>query len=181
MKSRLIASIAVGAAVILGASGCAMLSPQGTTIPYSPSDGINVPDAPNAPLQIRNAMIIATANGADGNLVAAIVNQTDQDATLHVAVTGTSISEQIDVPANSTVSLGDGAQNTDPLLLSGIDTKPGKTLSVVFQSGEADGVPIHLPVLDGTLPYYATLVPTPSPTILHGVTLSPTPTPSTTP
>lgn len=177
MKSRLIASIAVGAAVILGATGCSMLSEQGTTIPYSPSDGINIPDVPGAPLQVRNAMVIATEDGADGNLVAAIVNDTDHDATLTVTVSDTSITETVDVPANSTVSLG--TDGTDPVLLAGIDTKPGATLPIVFQSGDSTGIKVHVPVLDGTLPYYSTLVPTPpAATPLSGATLTPTPTPT---
>ena len=178
MKSRLIASIAVGAAVILGATGCSMISPQSTTIPYSPADGINVPDVPGAPLQVRNALIV-TNKGVQGNLVAAIINQTDRDETLTINVPDTNISETVDVPAQTTVSLG--AEGTDPLLIRGIDTKAGATIAMEFQSGDAPGVSVHVPVLNGTLNYYSTLVPTPQATILSGATLSPTPTPSPTP
>ncbi len=39
MKTRLIASIALGAAVVLGTTGCNILAPQATTIDYSASDG----------------------------------------------------------------------------------------------------------------------------------------------
>ncbi len=62
MKSRLIASLAVGALVLLGTTGCAMLSTQATTIPYSPSDGVNIPDS--GPLQVRNALIVSDEEGA---------------------------------------------------------------------------------------------------------------------
>ena len=82
MKSRLIASLALGALVVLGTSGCAMLSTQATTIPYSPSDGVNIPDS--GPLQVRNVLIVADEEGIDGNLVAAIVNQTDEPQTLEI-------------------------------------------------------------------------------------------------
>ena len=40
--SRLMASVALGAAVLLGTAGCAMLATQATTLPYSPADGVNV-------------------------------------------------------------------------------------------------------------------------------------------
>ena len=56
----------------LGTSGCAMLSTQATMIPYSPSDGVNIPDS--GPLQVRNVLVVSDEEGVDGNLVAAIVN-----------------------------------------------------------------------------------------------------------
>ena len=46
----------------------AMLSTQATTIPYSPSDGVNIPDS--GPLQVRNVLIVSDETGVDGNLVA---------------------------------------------------------------------------------------------------------------
>ncbi len=120
MKSRLIASLALGALVVLGTSGCAMLSTQATTIPYSPSDGVNIPDS--GPLQVRNVLIVSDETGVDGNLVAAIVNATTESHTLNIEYgEGSSkSSETIRVPANTTVSLG--TAETDPLLLEGIDT-----------------------------------------------------------
>ena len=66
-------------------------------------------------------------------------------------------SETIRVPANTTVSLG--TAETDPLLLEGIDTKPGANLPMFFQSGDSDGVLFDVPVLDGSLDYYGDLLP----------------------
>ena len=105
MKSRLIASLALGALVVLGTSGCAMLSTQATTIPYSPSDGVNIPDS--GPLQVRNVLIVSDETGVDGNLVAAIVNATSESQTLNIEYgEGSSkSSETIRVPANTTVSM----------------------------------------------------------------------------
>jgi len=145
VKSRLIASLALGALVVLGTSGCAMLSTQATTIPYSPSDGVNIPDSDET--------------GVDGNLVAAIVNATSESQTLNIEYgEGSSkSSETVRVPANTTVSLG--TAETDPLLLEGIDTKPGANLPMFFQSGDSDGVLFDVPVLDGSLDYYGDLLP----------------------
>jgi hypothetical protein len=157
VKSRLIASLALGALVVLGTSGCAMLSTQATTIPYSPSDGVNIPDS--GPLQVRNVLIVSDETGVDGNLVAAIVNATTESHTLNIEYgEGSSkSSETIRVPANTTVSLG--TAETDPLLLEGIDTKPGANLPMFFQSGDSDGVLFDVPVLDGALDYYGELLP----------------------
>ena len=157
MKSRLIASLAVSAFVVLGTSGCAMLSTQATTIPYSPSDGVNVPDS--GPLQLRNVLIVTDEDGADGQLVAAIVNATGESHTLSIEYgEGSSASsERIRVPANSTISLG--TEETEPLSLEGIDTKPGTNLPMFFQSGDAEGILFDVPVLDGALDYYGDLLP----------------------
>jgi len=157
VKSRLIASLAVGALVVLGSSGCAMLSTQATAIQYSPSDGVNIPDS--GPLQVRNVLIVADEDGTDGNLVAAIVNQTSDSHTLTIEYgEGSSKStEEIRVPANTVVSLGN--EETEPLLLEDINTKPGADLPMYFQSGDSDGVLFTVPVLDGSLDYLTDLAP----------------------
>jgi hypothetical protein len=157
VKSRFIASLALGALVVVGTSGCAMLSTQATQIQYSASDGVNIPDS--GPLQVRNVLIVTDEEGVDGNLVAAIVNTTSESQTLNIEWgEGSSKStETVRVPANSTVSLG--TEETDPLPLEGIDTKPGANLPMFFQSGDGEGVLFDVPVLDGALDYYGDLLP----------------------
>lgn len=155
MNRRLIASVALGAAVILSTTGCAMLSTQATTIPYSPADGVNVYN--DGPLLVRNALIVTDEEGADGNLVAAIVNPTDKGEMLRIEVGEGGPKTSVFVDANSVVSLGDGT--TPPELLSGIDTPPGADVSVYFQSGDVDGSVSAVPVLDGALTYLADHVP----------------------
>ena len=61
------------------------------------------------------------------------------------------------MPANTTVSLG--TEETEPLLLEGLDTPPGADLPMFFQSGDADGVLFDVPVLDGSLDYFGALLP----------------------
>lgn len=156
MKARIFASIALGAALLLGSTGCSMLAPQATLLPYAPSDGIEVPSS--GPLEVRNALIVANADGTDGNLVAAIVNDTDTEQVLLVGLNN--VVKAVKVPAGSVVSLG--AESTPPLLIEGLNAKPGADVSATFQSGSGTGVEVELPVLDGTLPQYATLVPTPA-------------------
>ncbi|WP_404438114.1 DNA modification methylase [Microbacterium aerolatum] len=154
MKSRLVASAAVSALVLLGATGCTFITPQSTEIQYSASDGINIPDS-DGPLQIRNAMIIATEDGSTGNLVAAIVNPTKQAEVLTVELEGAE-PLTVRVGAGDTLSLG---ANAEPLRIDDLNTMPGATVEVYFQSGDATGSAAELPVLDGTLPYYSDLVP----------------------
>ncbi len=156
MKTRLIASAAVAAVVVLGTSGCAMLAPQGTTIQYSPADGMNVPDA-SGPVVVRNALIVANEDGSEGNLVAALINESDEAQVLHLEVGEQGIALSVRVPAGDTLSLG--TEETAPLPISGLDTPAGATVPIFFQSGDGDGVITDIPVLDGTLDYLAPLVP----------------------
>ncbi|MDQ1175324.1 DNA modification methylase [Microbacterium sp. SORGH_AS_0421] len=180
MKTRLIASIAVGAAVVLGTTGCNILAPQATTIDYSASDGVNVP-ADSGPLHIRNAMIVADEDGTTGNFVAAIVNDTTDVLTLKLEVGegATAVPASVTVPANRTLSLGDLANGVEPLRLDDIDAAPGSTVPVYFQSGNGQGALIQVPVLDGALEYLAPLAPSPEASTSFPAT--PSPTPSATP
>lgn len=172
MKSRLAASAALSALVLLGATGCTFITPQSTQIEYPASDGVNVSDA-DGPLDIRNAFIVATEDGSVGNFIAAIVNPTDEKATLTLSVDGID-SFTVTVPAGDTVSLG---ANADPLRVVDLDTMPGATIEVHFQSGDSTGVKTQVPVLDGSLPYYADLVPE---VIVPTATAQPTPEPTPT-
>ena len=157
MKSRLVASVALSALVLLGATGCTFITPQSTEIQYSASDGVNIDDT-DGPLEVRNAMVIATEDGSTGNLIAAIVNPTQESATLTVEIEGLE-PLTVRVGAKDTLSLG---SNAEPVLIEGLNTIPGATVQMYFQSGNATGAAADVPVLDGTLPYYADLVPEPA-------------------
>ncbi|MDR6200809.1 hypothetical protein QE374_002718 [Microbacterium sp. SORGH_AS428] len=156
MKTRLIASVVVAAAVALGTSGCAMLSPQSTTIQYSPADGLNVP-ASSGPLAVRNALIVANDEGTEGNFVAAIVNESDSSQVLNLEVGENAVKLTVRVPAGDTLSLG--TEDTDPLLIEDLGARPGSTVPIFFQSGDGEGARVEIPVLNGDLDYLAPLVP----------------------
>lgn len=174
MKSRLVAAAAISALVLVGTTGCTFISPQATTINYSASDGVNISDE-DGPIAVRNAFIVANEDGSVGNLIAAIVNPTEEKATLTITVEGID-PMVVTVPAGGTVSLG---ADEDPLRIVDLDTMPGATIEVHFQSGDSSGVKASIPVLDGALPYYADLVPSaekPKP----AATATPEPTPTDT-
>lgn len=159
MKSRLAASLVLSALVLTGATGCTFITHQASTIPYSPSDGVNIDDTAG-PLQVRNALIVATDDGELGSLVAVIVNPTDEHATLTVEIEGTA-PVTVNVPAGRTVSLGG---TDEPVRIDPLGVTPGATVATYFQSGDATGATAEVPVLDGTLPYYEDLLPSAMPT-----------------
>lgn len=155
-RSRLFATVALGAAIALGATGCTFMTPQSTTIQYSAAEGVNVYDS--GPLEVRNAFIVADEEGALGNFVAAIVNDTAEAHTLRVSIgEGETVDLAIRVPANTVLSLG--SDETSPVLIDGIEMLPGSDVPGFFESGDSEGVLISVPVLDGGLDYLAPLVP----------------------
>ncbi len=154
MKPRLIASLVVGTALVLGTSGCSLISAHATTIEYSPAEGTNVPDE-SGPLQVRNTMIVANDEGTEGNFLAAIINSTDETYVLNIDFAD-GVTEQVIVPAGTVKSLG---ENADPILIRDLNTPPGATLSASFQSGEGVTAVISVPVFNGDLEYLAPFVP----------------------
>ena len=161
---RLIASLAVGVAILLGTTGCNLNADMGTNVPYSPSDGINVRNS--GPLSVLNALLLVDSEG-DGqgaNFIGAVVNTTEKSATLTMQIGegADAITETVRVDAHSTVSFG--AEGEDPLSLPDVEATSGETVPVFFQSGDAEGSIGNVPVLDGQFAYLRTLVPTPTPT-----------------
>ncbi|UOQ88413.1 hypothetical protein MUN74_14155 [Agromyces endophyticus] len=158
MKARLAASAALALGIALGASGCSMLTYQATTEPYDASDGVGV-NVGN--LHLRNVLVVSD-DGVDGTLVLTIVNDGDEDVELGVQVADGE-TETIPVDAGATVAFGvadeDELDVVQPLVLRGIDTKPGALLPIYFQYGSAEGIEKNIPVLDGRLPEYAGLLP----------------------
>jgi hypothetical protein len=153
VNTRRLAPVALAAAIMLGATGCSMLSPQATTIPYSAAEGVNI--SASGPLAVRNALLVSNEDGSASNFLAAIVNDTDDSHTLVITIDGKT--ERVRVAARSWVSLGfDGVE---PLLFEGLGAAPGTNQEVTFDTGDGDAVEHSVPVLDGALDYLAEFVP----------------------
>lgn len=155
MNRRLIASLAIGGALVLTTTGCSMVSPQATTIGYSAAEGTNVHGS--GPVEVRNAQIVANEDGSEGNFVAALINQTEDSHELNIEFGEGGPALTVRVPANTTVSLG--SDEDEPLLVENLDALPGTDVTTFFQSGDAEGELASVPVLDGTLDYLAPLAP----------------------
>lgn len=153
MNTRRLAPVALAAAVLLGATGCSIISPQATTIQYSAADGVNIPDS--GPVKVRNALLVTNDEGTAANFIAALINDTDEPQRIVVGLDGATAT--LRVPARTSLSLGfDGAE---PLLLTDFDGQAGDDVEMSFQSGDGEGVVHSVPVLDGTLSYLTDFVP----------------------
>ncbi len=155
-RNRLVASIAAAAVIAIGATGCS-LDPRvhATTREYSAAEGINVPGF--GTVTVRNVVFIANDEGTEGNLIAAVINRGTTDASVDFKVGEQT--QSVEVPANTIVSLGVG--DTVPLLftLEGTATKPGADTPVTVNIPGQDAETIPVPIVDGTLEYFAPFVP----------------------
>jgi hypothetical protein len=155
---RAAASVIVAGAIVLGASGCSFFAPQATLIHYEPSDGVAVNVGE---IKARNIMAISE-DGKTANLVMTIVNEGDTPETVKFVYASTKDADadaEVDVQRDSSTSIGYGPDDKS-VTLTDLDVTVGSLISVWVQYGSEEGVPVLVPVLDGSQPQYATLVPT---------------------
>lgn len=177
VRARIATSIALAAALAATLAGCNFVTPQASLEPYEPSDGVS---ASVGDVDVRNAMIISE-DGISGNLVFHAINSGSSDVELLVQyeVAGTKTDITIDLPADTTTDVGYGGDGQ--VFMNGILEKPGGLLALYFQYGDKVGHQVEVPVLDGSLPEYTDLIPTPTPAPTIPPVASPSPTATTTP
>jgi hypothetical protein len=175
VKTRLVASVALAAALLVGASGCTLYAVQGTQVQYQPSDGAaaNIGD-----LKLRN-IIGLSDNGDDISLLLSVINSGDESASLifqYDDANGEKVSITVEVPADSTLHIGSGGEAEAILREAGATV--GGLIPVYVQYGTLPGKVVQVPILDGQTAAYADLLPGPAPTPTP--TLTPTPEPTET-
>ncbi|MGV3733967.1 MAG: DNA modification methylase [Microcella sp.] len=155
MKSRVAASIALAAALMLGATGCTFSANIATEKPYDPSDGVG---AEVGELSIRNALLIGD-DPEELNLVMTVVSAADTDrrVTVQWEADGERVTEEIFVGANGRTAFGGPEQ--DQVLITGSGATIGGLVPVFFAYPGAEGVEVLIPVLDGSLPEYELYIP----------------------
>ena len=171
MKARLAASIALASALIVGTTGCTLVSINGTLKPYQPSDGAG---ATLGDLKLRNVLGLSE-DGTDVALVFSIVNEGSDDETVTVQFTdgdGDKNDVELEVPAGEALAVG--GPDDDQLVLRGADVTVGSLLDVYFYAaGDAEGTSVKVPVLDGTQLEYSELLPGPAPKPVASPSASP--------
>ncbi|MFI2753124.1 hypothetical protein ACGIF2_06785 [Cellulomonas sp. P22] len=153
---RLLAGAGVVALAGAGLAGCSATNQLTTTIDYSASDGVRTE---LGDLTAENLLIISSAEGAPGALQGALTNNGSNDLDVEV---GPEDGETVTVmvPTGSTVLLGGSQGETVTLTTT---APPGAVEALTIET--ADGTDtVSVPVLDGTLSEYSSLVPTATPT-----------------
>jgi hypothetical protein len=156
VKSRVAASIALAAALLLGTTGCTFGANIATKKDYDPSDGVGTEVGE---LAIRNALLIGET-GEALNFVMTIASSADVDRRLIVQweADGERVSEAIVVAAGERTRVG-GPDDEIQIVLEGTGATIGGLLPVFFVYTGVDGSELMIPVLDGALPEYELYIP----------------------
>ncbi len=153
MKTRRIASsLALAAALALGATGCSLIAPQGTLEPYAPSDGV---DVTIENIAVRNLLLIADESGENFNVVFTGVNNSADDAIVRIIFVNGSNEASADFNlAPGSTSFGNPDSDVAPQLVSIAGLKAGATVEAFFEVAGGGETQYKVPVLDGTLAEY---------------------------
>jgi len=144
-------AVAVGALLVL--SACSATNPITSQKPYNASDGVRVVAGD---VTADNLLVLTEAQGAPGTVTGAVTNHGTDPGS--VTLTFGTDEATFPLQAGETVLLG-GASG-EVVELASVDVAPGGVLPVVVTSGSAGATQASVPVLDGTLPEYASQVPT---------------------
>ncbi len=155
MKARIAASVLLAAGLLVGTAGCNLVAPQATTKHYDASDGVS---ANLGTVDVRNAIVVSE-DGELGNLVVTLVNTGAESAkvTMQYESDGSKATETVRLDANSTTQLGQ--PDGDLITLVAMNAQPGALVPLYFQSGDAEGKELLVPVLTTQLEEYSTLAP----------------------
>ncbi|MGJ9404428.1 hypothetical protein [Arthrobacter sp. KK5.5] len=149
-RGRRAVAAAALATMALGATGCAAINPQATTMQYAPSDGFSVDIAG---IQGRNMMLVANSADEEARLIGSLINSTDAPLTITLEVAENTVS--IDVPADSTKKLEDDANKT---IVPNSGAEPGALTSVRMAVSGAS-TQQSIPVVNGALAEYRPYLP----------------------
>lgn len=171
-RPRLLALAGLAAAT-LALSGCSATNPITTQDEYAASDGVR---ATIGEIRADNLLLLSAGQGEPGVLHGGLVNDGVEDERVTLTFEGAE-PIVVEVPGGATVLLdGTDEDGHADVRVEALDGVPGGVVPLTLETATWGSVSLDVPVLDGTLPEYATLVPTATPT----PAAEPTPTPSAT-
>ncbi|WP_299035832.1 hypothetical protein [uncultured Pseudokineococcus sp.] len=180
--ARRAAAVVVAASAVLASAGCAVspvVNQYSTELDYAPSDGVQGyftltetdAEGPGTSLLIRNALLIGPEADGPARLYGVLVNEDLEEVTVTISGPGDLLAEVV-VPGRSSVPLGEeqtedlgdqslpeGAEITGDLVADPVDAVPGELVPVLMAIDD-EVLEIEIPLLNGSLPEYQTLVPT---------------------
>ncbi len=158
-----LAPAALAAGLLL--TGCSATNPMLTQLDYDASDGLAVE---LGDVRGINILVVASAEGEPGVLVGALTNESDEDTTVELTLTGEEGAAgdpvSVDLPAFGTVSFG-GAESTEGRVqaedveFEQVPARPGAFVELQVRIDTGETATRRVPVLDGTIPPYDELLP----------------------
>jgi hypothetical protein len=149
------------AGAVLALSGCQVMSPIQTTVPYQSADGVSV-DLGN--VQIRDLVVVTATRGGAGTLSGLVVNKSTEPVTVTFTTgTGVDASARAIIPAGAPTRLS-GVQGVTPVTIPSLPAAPGDVVKVIVSTPDAGAPVVSVPVLPPT-GYYSSITPAPLQTI----------------
>ncbi len=155
-RTRRAAALVLLAAVAL--TGCSQTNPVITDQEYSAADGVR---ALLGDVRATNLLVVAAERGGPGVAAGSLTNDGDVDTTVTLSFAGDAHPTDLDVAAGATVLFGTGSGTGETVEIGSVDAEPGGLLELTLSSPQDGSTTLRVPVLDGTLPQYAPLLPTP--------------------
>ena len=152
MTTRSRRAVVPAVALALALTGCSATNTITTQADYAASDGVR---AELGDLRLGNLLVLTSAEGEVGTLIGSVTNDGSQDAAVDITVGESTTALAVD--ARSTVVLG--SQDGEQVEIESVPAPPGAFVAVTVTSDVGGTMTVRVPVLDGTLPEYADLVP----------------------
>jgi hypothetical protein len=152
---RSLAATALVVALSLTTSACSISGNVASLQPYSPSDGQQV-DLDQ--IKARNFMYLVAESG-NGYLVGSLVSIASEDKVVKIQYVDPNTLAKtdyfIEVPAGQKIDFG---YNGNPAISAPVVESPGQTAQFYFLESETVNASMKVPVLDGTLMEYRSLL-----------------------
>jgi hypothetical protein len=137
-----------------GLSACSSTNAMTTVSNDSVTDGVRFE---LGDVVVSNLMVVTAGQGRTGTVLGAVSNHGTDDAEVTIGQGTGSDGTSFTVGGGDTVLLGlEDGQQVD---LDSVSAPPGGLLELSVVSDRAGATTVRVPVMDGTLPEYADLVP----------------------
>jgi hypothetical protein len=131
----------------LALAGCSSTNAIQTDRPYAPGEGVRVA---LGDVRAENLLVVGTAQGEPGALSGALANGGREDVDVTVSVGGDDT--RLTVPARGAVLIGTGSSTGESVQVGAVDAAPGSFTAVSLTIGGASPYVVDVPVVDGTVP-----------------------------
>lgn len=152
-RPRVLAVGLAAAALAAGLTACSATNPLQTSEEYDAADGVGTT---LGDVRAVNLLVVTAGEGEPGVLLGGIANDGAESEQVTLTVDGTE--STVRVPSGGVVTFGGEAGETFDI--DTVSAAPGALTTVRIETGSAGSDELEVPVLDGTLPEYADLVPT---------------------
>ncbi|WP_456786753.1 hypothetical protein [Cellulomonas sp. P5_C5] len=154
-----VAALVVGVAVAgLTIAGCSATNQITTQNLYSASDGVRFV---LGDVRGSNLHVLVEAEGDPGTLQGGLINDSNEDRSVTLAIGDDESVVQLGPKETVLLGVSDAElEGFTEVTFPSIDAPPGGLVPITISTPEDGSIVEQVPVLDGTLPEYASQVPT---------------------